>query len=142
MSGSIGTSEIVVDASITLAWLLGEPGTAEGVIRDALLKGMVAPALWPLEVANGIAMAARRKRIAPEQRQILLKLATELNIEIDPPRGLAGVFDIDALSSRHDLTIYDAAYLETAIRRGAALATLDTDLRAAAKREGVTILPA
>ena len=35
------------------------------------------------------------------------------------------------------LTIYDAAYLELALRQGGAIATKDTDLLAAAQRRGM-----
>ena len=44
------------------------------------------------------------------------------------------------LAERHRLTIYDAAYLELAQRRGVPLATLDTELRNAAGAEGVILL--
>jgi predicted nucleic acid-binding protein len=40
-----------------------------------------------------------------------------------------------------NLTTYDAAYLELAMRRGLPLATRDRPLKAAAKRVGVKILP-
>jgi predicted nucleic acid-binding protein len=142
LSAPAAIADVVVDASITLAWLLGETETAEPVMREAERRGILAPALWVLEIANGIAMAARRKRIQSNQRQILLKLVAGLSISLDPARTLADALEIDALAARHDLTIYDAAYLELAIRRRSALASLDRDLRAAAAREGVPVLPA
>jgi len=40
------------------------------------------------------------------------------------------------------LSSYDASYLELALRQGVALATLDADLRKAAKKAGVEILRA
>ena len=46
-----------------------------------------------------------------------------------------------ALARQHTLSVYDAAYLELALRRGAALATLDGPLRMVAKKLGVPILP-
>jgi predicted nucleic acid-binding protein len=45
-----------------------------------------------------------------------------------------------ALARRHRLTVYDAAYLELALREGLALATLDTALAEAARAEGVSVL--
>lgn len=44
------------------------------------------------------------------------------------------------LASRHGLTLYDAAYLELAKRRGLPLATLGRELRSAASAEGVILL--
>jgi len=44
------------------------------------------------------------------------------------------------LAGRHKLTVYDAAYLELAVRRRLPLATLDEQLRAAGNSEGVPLL--
>ncbi len=44
------------------------------------------------------------------------------------------------LADRHRLTVYDATYLELALRLSLPLATLDDDLRRAAQDEGVTLL--
>ena len=44
------------------------------------------------------------------------------------------------LASHHRLTLYDAAYLELAVRRVLPLATLDKELRTAAEAEGVPLL--
>jgi len=44
-----------------------------------------------------------------------------------------------ALARKHGLTIYDAAYLELAQRRGALLATFDSQLMKAAGKENVTV---
>lgn len=41
------------------------------------------------------------------------------------------------LARRHNLTVYDASYLETAIRRKAKLATFDQKLATAARKEKV-----
>jgi predicted nucleic acid-binding protein len=44
------------------------------------------------------------------------------------------------LAERHQLTLYDAAYLELALRRNLPLATLDEDLRRAVRAEKVKLL--
>lgn len=44
------------------------------------------------------------------------------------------------ISRAHGLSVYDALYLETAIRHGVPFATLDRDLRAAAQATGVPVL--
>jgi predicted nucleic acid-binding protein len=46
-----------------------------------------------------------------------------------------------ALARSHHLTSYDAAYLELALRRGLPLASRDKALQAAARLEGVPLLP-
>ncbi|MHB1104092.1 MAG: type II toxin-antitoxin system VapC family toxin [Devosia sp.] len=63
-----------------------------------------------------------------------------LPIEIDIA-GNENMPTISALSDRHDLTVYDAAYLELALRKELALATLDKELTAAARAAGVSVLP-
>ena len=45
-----------------------------------------------------------------------------------------------ALTRKHSLTAYDAAYLETALRRGDSLATLDRALRRAALDEELDVI--
>ncbi|HAH09663.1 MAG TPA: hypothetical protein DCL54_06010 [Alphaproteobacteria bacterium] len=44
------------------------------------------------------------------------------------------------LAQKYTLTVYDAAYLEMAMRLGCGLATLDKALRAAAKQAGLAVL--
>lgn len=133
---------LVLDASVVIAWLLGETQQAEDCIRQSQREGALAPSFWPYEIANAIAMAARRKRIKPADRAGLLRLMSELDIEYEWPRSLAELSEIDAINRKHGLTAYDAAYLLLAQRRDAVLASLDGDLRAAAKKERVALLPA
>jgi predicted nucleic acid-binding protein len=45
-----------------------------------------------------------------------------------------------ALAREHGLTVYDAAYLELALRRRAGLATLDRALARAARSAGVHVI--
>ena len=59
---------------------------------------------------------------------------------VDPETGIHAWAQTLDLSTRFSLTVYDAAYLELAVRRGLPLATLDRDLRAAASAAGVTLL--
>lgn len=132
----------IIDASVTLGWLLGESGPSKQIIRDAQLGTTVVPAHWGLEVANGVAMVARRQRVPNAQRGILLDLLAQLDVEIDVPTEPTELRTLDALAAKHRLTVGDAAYLDLAIRRGATLATLDADLRAAATKEKIALLPA
>jgi predicted nucleic acid-binding protein len=134
----------VVDASIALAWLLPdeESDEAERVIILAKLSGPIAPALFPLEVANALRSNLRRKRIDEAYRdEALMQLtraAVARDLESYDPVVLA---ETVRLSDRHDLSVYDAAYLELAIRHDAPLGTLDEDLRRAAAAENLTVHP-
>lgn len=132
---------IVIDASVTIGWLLGETERAESCIRQAQIEGALVPSIWPYEVANAISVAARRARIQEADRPKLLGLAFELDLDIEETR-LSAVTEADDFSRKYGLTAYDAAYLALAQRWQATLATLDADLRTAAKKEKVALLPA
>ncbi|WP_157270862.1 type II toxin-antitoxin system VapC family toxin [Azohydromonas aeria] len=129
----------VVDASVAAAWLL--PDEATGYTDAALAAtadGEVwVPALWLLEIGNLLLTAQRRRRIDAAKRTELAAAAAALRLRID--REPVGLVELDALAARHGLTAYDAAYLELALRRKVALATLDEALLAAMKIEGVAL---
>ena len=59
-----------------------------------------------------------------------------VDIDLEPDHGAAALF-----ARRHSLTIYDAVYLEIAIRRSLPMATLDRELVNAARLEGVPLVP-
>ncbi len=86
-------------------------------------------------------MAVRRGRIAAQERDLLLLAFQQFDLEHDTETRLHAWGDINRLAGQHRLTVYDASYLELAIRRRLPLATLDTALARAATAEGVTTLP-
>lgn len=134
---------LVLDCSVTLAWLLPDEKNAvvdalmDGLARDAVLV----PPVWPLEVGNVLLVAMRRGRISSEDRGRMLKDLRALPIEIDGTasnQALGGTLEI---ADRYGLTSYDASYLELALRRSLPLATLDAALRNACVSLGVPSLP-
>ena len=134
----------VLDASLTMAFVLQDEATADtDRILDSLGQGAkaLAPALWRWEVGNVLLMAERRKRITPAESQRHLNLLQSLPIELDEDTWREAWNAAPLLARKHQLTLNDAAYLELAIRRGAPLGSLDTDLRKAANAEGVKLLP-
>ncbi len=132
----------VLDASVTLAWFYGDEWSAE---RDALLsrvavEGAWAPSHWPLEVANTLLQGVRRGRYDARMRDAALANLAALPIAIDPETSTRAWAEALDLAARHALTVYDACYLELAMRRGLPLATMDRALRVAAEAEGVPLL--
>jgi len=104
--------------------------------------GVVVPQHWPLEIGNLAIVAARRNRIeVDEARDVLAKLR-DANIIVDDATGDRAWSHTFALASAHGLTIYDAAYLELAIRSHLPIATRDTHLARAARAENVAVLGA
>ena len=133
---------LILDASITLAWVNIEESTP--AIRDVFdeLGAMSAwvPSLWWLEVANVLRMNLKRKRYTETQRDTYLESLKYLYVETDNVPVSRTWQAASRLADCHNLTVYDAAYLELALRRGLPLATLDRELRAAALAEGVALL--
>lgn len=133
---------LVVDSSITLAWLFEDERTAaaDAVLSQVTESGAVAPSLWKLEVANGLQMAVRRNRIDAAFRDASIADLRPLVVAIDAETDRQAWAATLRLAERWRLTLYDAAYLELAQRLGLPLATLDRELRAAADALGLTLL--
>jgi predicted nucleic acid-binding protein len=130
----------VVDPSVALAWLLpDETNVRANAVRVAVENGADAwiPGHWWLEIANGLLMAERRGRITPEQLAQALSLVHSLPLEEDDETAAQIPVGTMTLARKHGLTIYDAAYLELAHRRGAILATFDEQLLTAAAKEKI-----
>jgi predicted nucleic acid-binding protein len=133
---------LVLDSSATLAWFYADE-TTPGIRRvfELLVKsGAWVPSLWRLEVANILEMGIRRGRHDIAFRQATLADLSLLPINLDPETDGQAWDATLQLAHRHRLSLYDAAYLELAQRRGLPLATLDRDLRNAANAESVQLL--
>ena len=135
---------LILDSSVTLAWIYSDE-TTESIRRvfDIVTNnGAWVPALWRLEVANILEMGVRRGRTDAAFRDAILADLALLPISLDPETDRQAWGATTRLAARHRLTLYDAAYLELARRRGLPLATLDRELRIAAGAEEVALLGA
>ena len=132
----------VIDASATLPWCFADEATADtNAVLTRLRTGdeAIVPAHWPVEVANALLIALRRQRISlDDAHQFLLDLESLPIRDEATTKNLvrAGVFPV---GEQYGLTVYDAAYLELAMREGTPLMTLDRDLRKAAAASGVPL---
>jgi predicted nucleic acid-binding protein len=95
---------------------------------------------WRLEVANILEMGVRRGRHDAAFRDSTLADLALLPVHVDLETDQQAWGATARLAERRRLTLYDAAYLELALRRGLPLATLDQDLRAAANAKKVPLL--
>lgn len=132
----------VVDASVAVAWVHPAQATPEtAAMLDAIADGapIEVPALWPMEVANALLVLVRRGKLEDEERRIGLGWLPGLALRIDHDAAALAFSRLSELAERHDLSIYDAAYLELAQRRKLALGCKDGALRKAAKRAGVRL---
>jgi predicted nucleic acid-binding protein len=132
----------VLDASVTVSWFIpSEANAAAEAVLDAVVQGgALAPGLWPLEVANTLLMAGRRRRMTEAQRFRAFATLADLDIAVEPQEVAVIWSRISDLAQAHQLTVYDAAYLELALRQALPLATMDQALIRAAKATGVGAL--
>lgn len=119
-----------------MAWFFeDERGEYAEAVHDSLVsRTAVVPHVWFLEVMNALLMGERRKRTTHAKVNNFIELSRYLSLVTDTQMSPQ---DILAIAREHNLSSYDAAYLELAIRRGLPLATLDRSLQAAAKTMGV-----
>jgi predicted nucleic acid-binding protein len=129
----------VVDASVTACWFLPDerhPIADAAYLRIAWDTGVV-PVLWWYELRNILIVSERRRRLDCAAVADVLRVVRKLPVDID-----ADVEEdtLIQLARRHRLTVYDAAYLELALRRNHPLATLDAALSTAARAERVQLI--
>lgn len=134
----------VLDASVALLWLAPETNPAGVDYAAAALTALkqsqaVAPSLLTLEIANVLARLESRRVVTQADSQRYIALLGRLNLTIDQATAIHALGDTLNLARRYKLSVYDAAYLELALRTGLPLATLDSDLAKAATTAGASL---
>lgn len=136
-------TRFVLDASVALCWYFPAQLTpyTEGIF-DRLAGGdeALVPAIWPLEMVNSLTVAARQKAITSAQFDSFLADLKDLPIAVDLGGVGRSYSSVVRLCRQHQLSSYDAAYLDLALIEGVAIATLDKNLRTAARACGVELL--
>jgi predicted nucleic acid-binding protein len=133
---------LVLDSYITLGRVFPDECTPAvlQVFDDHVVHGAWVPDLWKIELANVLLLSVKKGRMTRNRCDEALSDLQFLPISIDAETGKKAWKETLTLADRHQLTVYDATYLELALRRSLPLATLDRDLRKAAQSEGVTLL--
>lgn len=127
----------VLDASAAAAWLMPDERAFDVEAAMARHGTVVAPGLFWFEVRNMLLSNERRRRIPEGLAERMMAALDALGLTLDHQPSEQGVM---SLARRHGLTVYDAVYLDLALRQGLCLATLDQALIRAAKAEGVEIV--
>ena len=132
----------VLNASLATAWCFEDETTAftEAVFEHLRVTEAVVPAIWPAEVANGVLVGERRQRVTRAHAERFLRILGAMPIRIDAAEVATVFGPVLALARNHNLSTYDASYLELAMREALPLATLDARLREAAARVGVPLV--
>lgn len=132
----------VADASVAIGWVHPAQATTQtAAMLDAIAEGstLEVPALWPLEVANALIVLVRRKKLSEDERETALGWLRGLRLRMDHEAASLALSRLSELAAAHQLTVYDAAYLELAQRRQLVLGCKDGPLRKAARHAGVTL---
>lgn len=135
---------MVVDASVALAWCFPDEASeyADEVLAALEGRAVIVPAVWALEITNAVLVAERRKRVKREDVRRFVELLGGLTI-IEHSQAVADTVNhVLPLAREYDLSAYDAAYLDVAVRQGAPLATLDRALQKAGRSAGLKIFEA
>ena len=137
-------TSFVLDASVTMTWLLADAKQGDHAYAATVLEAMKnpetvanVPVTWSLEVANVLARAEARELLTEAHSEAFLEMLSSLPIRADGSTFARALTDTLHLARRHGLSSYDASYLELALRAALPLATLDADLAKAARKAGV-----
>lgn len=127
----------VADNSVVLAWFVNSQSTAysEKILRRVANEPVHVPFVWALEFSNALRQLERRRKLKPDATATILEAVDALGLQSDSsPPSQRRLLD---LSRQYDLSVYDASYLELAIRLSVKLATQDGPLTAAAAKAGL-----
>ncbi len=130
---------IVLDNSIVLSWCLADESNpvAERAMQLVVARGAVVPGIWWYELRNALVVNERRGRLDAADTGATLADLRAMHISIDHDHDEGVILE---LSRQHELSVYDAAYLEVAQRRSLRLASLDKRLCRAALADHVAVI--
>jgi predicted nucleic acid-binding protein len=133
----------VADSSVGVAWAVhSQASDATDGLLDQVAAGtpLIVPAIWSFEVANSLLVLLRRKKIVAEERDRVLTALSGLPLVVDDEGVRLAWGNTSELAVSHGLSVYDAAYLELALRRRLPLASRDEPLCRAARSCRVRLL--
>lgn len=135
-------NSFILDCSVTMAWFFEDEVSdySERVLEHVTHSTALVPAIWPVEVANALVVAERKKRISHIHAATFKENLNLLLIQVDDTLLHKPINTIFELAKETGLTAYDSAYLELAMRKMLPIATLDRDLKKAAEKLAVELL--
>lgn len=133
----------VVDNSVVMTWCFEDQANpyADSILERLTKAVAYVPSVWPLEVVNVLLAAERKKYISESDSVRFISLLSQLPILVEYESPEKAMKDLLGLARAHNLSSYDASYLDLAMRKGLPLATLDEKLRKAAESTKVFLLP-
>lgn len=137
-------TRFVLDNSVAMRWLLetnsaSDQRYAESVLTSLMEADAIVPNLWHLEATNVLIGAEKRTETSIGEIEKFISQLESLPIYVDSLTAIHALSRTLVLARAYNLSSYDAAYLELAIREGLPLATLDKGLIKAAKKADIAI---
>jgi len=132
----------IVDNSVVMSWCFKEQANpyADSILERLTEAVAYVPPVWSLEVVNVLLATERKKCISEADSVHFISLLSQLPIFVEYESPEKSMKDLLGLARIHNLSSYDASYLDLAMRKGLPLATLDKNLRKAAESTNVLIL--
>lgn len=132
----------VIDCSFTAAMFLPDENSD---LADHFFSRIgsefkaIIPAIWWYELNNVLLVSVRRKRLTNENAETVLKTFESFPIEMDKNFSFQTMKSIFELGKKHDLSVYDSAYMELCIRKKAGIVSLDEKLQKSALKEKIPV---
>lgn len=126
---------LIIDASVAISWFLEEETSEKNrrLLSKVSTQQVFVPAVWPLEMGHALSRAKNRGRLTLSAYNTAIEVLRKLPITVDQMVQLYYLDRLSQLHQQYQLSFYDAAYVDLAIRRGnIMLATDDAQLRKAA----------
>jgi predicted nucleic acid-binding protein len=136
------SDRFVVDNSVVMTWCFQDEANpyADAILNKLAKATAVVPPIWPLEVTNVLLVAECKGRLHEADSLRFLSLLSQLPIDVDRSWPERLMKDILSMGRAHNLSSYDASYIELAMRQGLPIATLDRNLLEAASQIDLPIL--
>jgi predicted nucleic acid-binding protein len=137
--------KLVVDNSVAMRWLFADGSEADRQYASEVAAWVETsevhvPALFVTEAANVILRALKAGVISAQECESRFDLLKDMQASVDPMESVHSAMPLAIKAFEEGLSAYDASYLLLAKKLGCPLATLDKDLRRAAKNDGVSIV--
>ncbi|MET3107765.1 putative nucleic acid-binding protein [Oxalobacteraceae bacterium GrIS 2.11] len=137
-------SDFVLDASVAIRWALQDGSESDRNYAEKVLEALQnaaawVPVLWYTETIHVLRCAEDGGKIGESAISAMVFQFAQLPIVPDPVSPIGVQLAVGSISREFKLSGYDAQYLELALRKNLPVATLDKDLRKAAKKAGVAI---
>ncbi|TAL89385.1 MAG: VapC toxin family PIN domain ribonuclease [Candidimonas sp.] len=136
--------EFVLDNSVSIRWALLDGSAADRAYADQVLDSLhgasaQVPALWYTETVHVLRGYENDGKLGESALAGFVYWLGQLPISLDAASPAGTQLAVAAVSREFKLSGYDAQYLELAKRKNLPIATLDKELRKAAKKTNVPV---